>query len=72
MSSPPPNAIATGRPPQPVTDFTAELGDTRVVERLADLPTEPGQDALGPTADNDVDLLRRHLAEDMPSDAGTA
>jgi hypothetical protein len=72
VSSPPPKSSPLDDLHQPVIDVTAELGDTRFGETLADAPSEPGQDALGPTADNDVDLLRRHLTEDMPADPGSA
>jgi hypothetical protein len=63
MSAPPPKRSLMDELHEPGHDVTAKPSEAsaRSVETLADLPDEPGQSALGPTADNDLDLLGRHL-----------
>jgi hypothetical protein len=72
MSAPPPKRPLVHNNHQPVLDLAAKpaTASTRSTPPLADLPTEPGQTALGPTADNDLDLLRRHLDETLSACTG--
>ena len=69
MSAPPPKRSLLDALHHTVNDFTAEPAETsgRSAETLVDLSDEPGQSVLGPTADNDLDLLVRHLDEGMAS-----
>lgn len=49
-----------------------EAVDTPPLETFVELVGEPGQAGLGPTADNDLDLLQRHLMDDGPPMVGGA
>jgi hypothetical protein len=64
MSSPPPEASPLDGLRQPVT-YPAGFGgaDPASAAPFVELPGEPGQAGLGPTADNDLDLLHRHLLD---------
>jgi hypothetical protein len=74
VSSPSPERSLRDGLRQPVDDLAAGLDDANTGSRktLADLAADPGQPGLGPTADNDVDLLHRHLAQDMFPGSGSA